>query len=280
MELRYLDLDKITKYLLRLHGVRARRKLSQHFIVDRKLLYEVLEHVSKLRPSRVVEIGTGLGLLTACLSDVANYVVSVELDSKLAGVAVDFLNREVGFRVVDVLVGDGLLLLHSGLREADIIVSNVPYSITGPLINSIVKSNCRAAVLTLQNEVAERLTALPGSKGYSRLTAMVNTFMNVELGGLYPPSSFTPRPKVYSRVVVLMRIREWSDEWRVYEDLIRCLFNQKRKLARKVLRNCLRGSLSGEDVLKLESLTEGKRVYQLDVETLLNIYSIVRRITC
>ncbi|MEM4557046.1 MAG: hypothetical protein QXY36_03860, partial [Sulfolobales archaeon] len=64
------------------------------------------------------------------------------------------------------------------------------------------------------------------------------------------------------------------------EDLIRCLFNQKRKLARKVLRNCLRGSLSGEDVLKLESLTEGKRVYQLDVETLLNIYSIVRRITC
>lgn len=277
MELRSLDLDKITKYLLRLHGVRAKKKLSQHFIVDRKLLYEVLERVSKLRPSRVVEVGTGLGLLTACLSDVANYVVSIELDSRLANIAVDFLNREVSFKVVDVLVGDGLFLLHSGLREADIVASNVPYSITGPLINSIVKSNCRAAVLTLQNEVAERLTALPGSKGYSRLTVMVNTFMNVELGGLYPPTSFIPHPKVYSRVVVLMRIRKWGDEWRMYEDLMRCLFNQKRKLARKVLRNCLKGSLSSEEVLELEDLTEGKRVYQLDVETLLNIYSILCR---
>ncbi len=277
MQIRHQDLKEVTKHLLYLYGVKVKKRLSQHFIVDNRLLDEILEHVTKLKPSRVVEIGTGLGVLTASLSNLVRYVVTVELDSRLAGIARDFLSREVGNGVVDVLVGDGVFLLRSGLRGFDVVVSNVPYSITGPLINSIIKSTCKAAILTLQNEVAERLIALPGSREYSRLTVMVNTFMDVELGNIYPPTSFTPHPKVYSRVVVLKRSRAWSDEWRTYEDLIRCLFNQRRKLARKVLRSCLKGSINNLGASKIIDLIEGRRVYQLRVETLLNIYLTLRQ---
>ncbi len=273
---RYQDLGKVTKRLLKSYGIKARKKLSQHFIVDDKLLDEVLGHVARLKPVNVIEIGTGLGLLTASLGDIVKYVATVELDGRLATVAKDFIYEEVG-NAVDLVVGDGVLLLRSGLRSVDTVVSNVPYGITGPLIDSVIKSNCRAAVLTLQKEVAERLAASPGDRGYSRLTVMVNTFMKVELGGLYPPTSFVPKPKVDSMVVVLNRYRNWSDCWRGYEDLVRCLFNQRRKMARKVLRGCIDGGVSAEHLAILDSLVGSRRVYQLEVETLLDIYSTLYR---
>ncbi|MEM1982662.1 MAG: 16S rRNA (adenine(1518)-N(6)/adenine(1519)-N(6))-dimethyltransferase RsmA [Sulfolobales archaeon] len=272
---RFRELEKITKYVLRSYGIRLKKKLSQHFVVDEDLVNEILHHTAKFQPLRVVEVGTGLGILTAGLGSVAKYVVTIELDQSLAKVASVYLSREVGDGIIDILIGDGISLIRSGLREADVLVSNVPYSITGPLINSIIKSNCRVAVLTLQKEVAERLAAQPGSKSYSRLTVMVNTFMDVELGGLYPPESFVPHPEVYSRVVILKRLRMWDCRWESYEHLIKCLFNQKRKLIKKVLRCCLNEDLTNEFNLGIAPLIEGKRVYQLPAETFLKIYSIL-----
>lgn len=276
MRNRYRDLESVTKDLIRLYGVKVRKRLSQHFVVDYGLLDEILQYVTELKPTKIVEIGTGLGILTAFLSSSSRYVITVELDNSLAKAARDYLSKEACVDFVETLVGDGVLLVKSALRDPDVIASNVPYSITGPLINSIIKSNCRAAVLTIQKEVAERLVAVPGSKPYSRLTVMVNTFMTVQLGGIYPPTSFIPHPKVYSRVVVLRRLREWNHNWRTYEEFVRCLFNQKRKLAKKVLKSCLGEDLINKLNVELGTLIEGRRVYQLPVETIIKIYSTLR----
>jgi 16S rRNA (adenine1518-N6/adenine1519-N6)-dimethyltransferase len=265
------DLTNTTIKLIRSYGVKVKKRLSQHFVVDSRLISELLDNVLRFKPKLVVEVGTGLGMLTAYLAGISNYVVSIELDRSLAEVATKYV-YEVGVgSKVDVVVGDGVKLLRGGFRDIELVVSNVPYNVTGPLINSIIKSNCRAAVLTLQKEVADRLVATPGSRGYSRLTVMVNTFMDVELGGLYSPKSFYPEPKVSSRVVVLRRVREWSDEWVLFEDLIRCLFNQRRKLAMKVLRRCV--GVCDESVIS--DLVRGRRVYELPTDTLLTIYSLI-----
>jgi 16S rRNA (adenine1518-N6/adenine1519-N6)-dimethyltransferase len=265
------DLTNTTIKLIRSYGVKVKKRLSQHFVVDSRLISELLDNILRFKPKLVVEVGTGLGMLTAYLAGISKYVVSIELDRSLAEVATKYV-YEVGVgSKVDVVVGDGVKLLRGGFRDIELVVSNVPYNVTGPLINSIIKSNCRAAVLTLQKEVADRLVATPGSRGYSRLTVMVNTFMDVELGGLYSPKSFYPEPKVSSRVVVLRRVREWSDEWVLFEDLIRCLFNQRRKLAMKVLRRCV--GVYDESVIN--DLVRGRRVYELPTDTLLNIYSLI-----
>jgi len=265
------DLTSTTIKLIRNYRVKIKKKLSQHFVVDSRLISELLGNILRFKPKFVVEVGTGLGVLTTYLASISKYVVSIELDSSLAEVATKYVYEAGVGSKVDVVVGDGVKLLRGGFRDVELVVSNVPYSITGPLINSIIKSNCRAAVLTLQKEVADRLIATPGSRGYSRLTVMVNTFMNVELGGLYSPKSFYPKPKVSSRVIVLRRVREWGDEWVVFEDLIRCLFNQKRKLAMKVLRRCV--EVCDESILN--DLVRGRRVYELPIDTLLNIYSLI-----
>jgi 16S rRNA (adenine1518-N6/adenine1519-N6)-dimethyltransferase len=265
------DLTNTTIKLIRSYGVKVKKRLSQHFVVDSRLISELLDNILRFKPKLVVEVGTGLGMLTAYLAGISKYVVSIELDRSLAEVATKYV-YEVGVgSKVDVVVVDGVKLLRGGFRDIELVVSNVPYNVTGPLINSIIKSNCRAAVLTLQKEVADRLVATPGSRGYSRLTVMVNTFMDVELGGLYSPKSFYPEPKVSSRVVVLRRVREWSDEWVLFEDLIRCLFNQRRKLAMKVLRRCV--GVCDESVIN--DLVRGRRVYELPTDTLLNIYSLI-----
>ncbi len=263
------DLVKLTIMLLRKYGVKIRRRLSQHFVVNDALINELMMHAMDLRPEYVVEIGTGLGFLTTHLCDAFKNVVTIELDRRLARAALELLR---GKSNVNIVVGEGINFLINALRSVDVVVSNVPYGITGPLIMSVIKSNCRAAVLTIQDEVALRLKASPGSREYSRLTVMVNTFMDVELGGKYLPEDFYPPPKVSSRVVVLRRVRRWSYDWEVYEGIVKCLFNQRRRLAKKVLSRCLNELRIYGDIYDLINLVGDRRVYQLPVNTLIEVF--------
>lgn len=267
------DLIKLTTMLLRKYGVRIRRRLSQHFVVNNALIDEVLMHVTDLRPEYVVEVGTGLGFLTTYLCDAFKKVITIELDRRLARAALEVLGGKLN---VNIVVGEGVNFLTNALRSVDVVVSNVPYGITGPLIMSIIKSNCRAAVLTIQDEVAMRLIAPPGSRDYSRLTVMVNTFMDVKLGGKYSSKDFYPPPKVNSRVVILRRVRRWDYYWEVYGEIIKCLFNQRRKLAKKVLSRCLNELRIYEDIHDLTNLVGDRRVYQLPVNTLIELFHRIK----
>lgn len=264
------NLVALAKELLRRHNVRIKKKLGQHFVVNKRLIDEIVENVLAIKPNYVVEIGTGLGFLTMYLSDIVKNVVSVEIDRKLAEVARKLLKERHG---VNLVISDGVEFIKTALRVPYAIVSNVPYNITGPLLIALIKSNCTSAILTLQDEVANRLVASPGSKNYSRISVMVNTFMDVKLGSKYSPESFYPTPKISSRIVILRRVREWGVTWNTYEALIKCMFNQKRKLAKKVLNKCISEldlNLSIDDALRLLG---DKRVYELPVNTFIKIFT-------
>lgn len=256
--------------LIKKSNIRIKKRLSQHFVVDPNLINEVISETIKLRPSYVIEVGTGLGILTAYISRVVRNVVSVEIDPRLAEVANKVL-RDWGC-VADLIIGDGVFLLRERSLRADVVVSNAPYSITGPLLMSVLKSNCRAAVLTLQKEVAERLISRPGSRGYGKITVMINTFMDVTLGGTYPPTSFYPMPKVSSTVIVLRRVREWDPSWLPYEKLVKCLFTQRRKLVRKVIASCIEGR--GNSIMQHLNWLGDRRVYELTLGDFLKIYEV------
>ncbi len=223
-----------TLNVLRLHGIRPSKRLSQSFVVEPSLIREVVDWVEEAGPRAVVEIGAGLGTLTYYIALRAPRVYAVEVDPRLARV-VEEVTRDLGN--VEVVVADAL---EHPLGMGDVAVSNAPYHITGPLIARVLRENSfKKAALLLQAEVASKILATPGSPEYGRLTVFVNYLARPVPGGVYHPSCFYPRPRVYSRLVYLERRRDYDERARVFEELARCLFNQINKMARKIARRCL-----------------------------------------
>jgi len=249
------------------------KRYSQHVMVDCKLGYLFRENLSRLNVRSAVEIGAGPGLLTKFIKDSVNYLIAVELDIKFLKFGSRLISEEPN---VEYLMSDGLKLLDSKVLRVDAVVSNTPYSLTGPLLASIVKSNIPYALLTLQKEVGERLVAEPGSRSYGRATVFVQNFMKPEIIDYVSPTSFYPPPKVWSALLLLRRHRVWREEDETLEKLIKCLFNQRRKKALKIVKECV-DKLSPRrlEESELRNLIGEKRVYELSASTINAIHELI-----
>jgi 16S rRNA (adenine1518-N6/adenine1519-N6)-dimethyltransferase len=249
------------------------KRYSQHVMVDCKLGYLFRENLSRLNVRSAVEIGAGPGLLTKFIKDSVNYLIAVELDIKFLKFGSRLISEEPN---VEYLMSDGLKLLDSKVLRVDAVVSNTPYSLTGPLLASIVKSNIPYALLTLQKEVGERLVAEPGSRSYGRATVFVQNFMKPEIIDYVSPTSFYPPPKVWSALLLLRRYRVWREEDETLEKLIKCLFNQRRRKALKIVKECV-DKLSPRrlEESELRNLIGEKRVYELSASTINAIHELI-----
>ncbi len=260
-------------------SVRLMKRYSQHFMRSCRIGYAFARELKELNPQIILELGAGTGFLTRFLAALGKPVIAVEVDPRI----VSILSANVkDLTHVHPLLGDGICLLESRCTRADVLASNTPYSLTGPVLIAYIRSNMRAAVLMLQQEVAKRLTSAPGSKEYGRVTVMVNYFNVVKVSATFKPNDFIPSPKVSSQLVVLKRIREWKPEHSLFETLLRCVFSQRRRLAKNVLRKCLRSISPHIDeeviigILKERGL-ENARVYELGVDTYSAMYEVLQR---
>ncbi len=260
-------------------NVRLMKKYSQHFMRSCRIGYAFVRELKELNPRMIFELGAGTGFLTRFLATLGKPVIAVDVDPRM----ISILSTNVAdLPGVYPLLGDGIRLLESKCTRADVLASNTPYSLTGPVLIAYIRSNMRAAVLMLQQEVAKRLTSTPGSKDYGRVTVMVNYFNVVKVSATFKPRDFIPSPKVSSQLVVLKRIREWRPEHALLESLLRCMFSQRRRLAKNVLRRCLKSINPHIDegmiirILKERNL-ENARVYELDVNTYSAIYEALRK---
>jgi len=253
-----------TLNVLRTYGLKPREKLSQNFIVDPRLISEILAYTT---PADTVEIGCGIGTLSLALLTKVKRLICVEVDGRLCTVSADIV-RDPVFLVIN---ADARMLI----PQVEQVVSNIPYHITSELLVKIARTNSiRRAVLTLQREVVNRLLAEPGSRTYGKLTILIRILFNVRGIGVYSPSSFYPEPGVFHEVVVLERKRLYSEEICVLETLTKILFTQRRRLVEKVLVSKLGVKINELDQLK--SKVVGKRVYMLSEDTLLDMASILR----
>ncbi len=177
-------------------GVRARRGLGQHFLIDERVARRQVES-ALIRPDEIVlEVGPGLGVLTGILATRAKRVIAIEKDPRLA----DAL-RDLGDRV-EVVRGDALRVEWPAF---DVMVSNLPYTISSPITFKLLDHPFDRAVLMFQREFAERLVARPGTAEYSRLTVNAAHRAAGEILERVPRSAFHPRPRVDSAVVRLVR---------------------------------------------------------------------------
>ncbi|HXF83285.1 MAG TPA: 16S rRNA (adenine(1518)-N(6)/adenine(1519)-N(6))-dimethyltransferase RsmA, partial [bacterium] len=232
--------------LLRAHGIRLQRRLGQHLLVSRPVLDRLLDLAALSGREGVLEIGAGVGTLTAALAPLAARVTAIEFDRALLPALRD---TTAPLANVTVIQGDALALdlaaLAAGLPAPRRVVSNLPYNIAAPLILRLLERRLGfdRLVLTVQREVAERLAAPPASRSYGALSVAVQYRATVALAMRVPPAAFYPRPEVES-AIVLLEVRERppvavADEaW--FFRVVRAAFAQRRK----TLRNAVAGALA------------------------------------
>lgn len=223
--------------LLDRHGVRFSRSMGQNFLCDASVPVRIAAAAELDRETGVLEIGPGLGCLTAELSRRARRVVSVELDETLRPVLAETLG---GLDNVELLFADALKLDLDALAERSfsdcrraVVCANLPYNITGPVLTRLARAK-RYAQLTvmLQREAAQRVCARENTADYGVFPIELQWHFAPELLFDVPPHCFVPAPKVTSSVLRLTRRTEplapVEDEDRFFA-LVRAAFRQRRK---------------------------------------------------
>ena len=177
-------------------GVVPKKSKGQNFLTDERVAQRHIDYADIERGDRVLEVGPGLGILTNILVDKADDVTCIELDEILA----DYIERTYGDRV-KLIRGDAMKV---DFPPFDRFVSNLPYSISTPVIFKLLEHDFKKAVVMVQKEFAERMVADVGLPDYSRLT--VNLFYRADCRILetVPASRFKPRPKVDSALVEIV----------------------------------------------------------------------------
>lgn len=180
------------------------KSLGQHWLKNRAILDEIanLAATGDLQDTICVEIGPGLGTLTSSLLKRFKKVIAIEFDERLAtNLPKSFPGKNLEVVNADVLKTDITELAHN--EEAYVVVGNIPYYITSPIIRQVLNLSPRPVriVLLIQKEVAERVAASPGN--HSVLSLTTQNLAEVELGPVVRAEEFTPPPKVDSQVIIL-----------------------------------------------------------------------------
>ncbi|MGQ9558731.1 MAG: 16S rRNA (adenine(1518)-N(6)/adenine(1519)-N(6))-dimethyltransferase RsmA [Desulfurispora sp.] len=225
------------------YGLKARKSLGQNFLIDQNIIQKIVDAAGLTPADTAVEIGPGLGVLTARLAEKAGRVIAVEIDQHLIPVLKETL---AGTGNVQLVHGDALRTDFAALTGGApfTVVANLPYYITTPLIFHLLESGCpvRRLVLMVQDEVADRLAAPPGGKQYGALAVMVQYYTRVEYLFKVPRTVFIPRPGVDSAVVRLEKRAQPAvpvpDE-ALFRRLVRGAFAQRRKTLANSLASAL-----------------------------------------
>ena len=179
-----------------------RRSLGQHFLIDKNIVHKIVR-LAELQPGEtVLEIGPGRGILTEALLNSSGLVVAVEVDAALCAHLRATLGPRSNFRLVE---GDALTFDYAQVPSPFLVVANLPYYVSTPLLFRLLEDRRRIdrLVLMLQEEVVARLAAAPGGKDYGALSIAAQFYCEVRQAFRVPPTCFRPKPQVGSAVVVL-----------------------------------------------------------------------------
>ncbi|MBR2619626.1 MAG: 16S rRNA (adenine(1518)-N(6)/adenine(1519)-N(6))-dimethyltransferase RsmA [Firmicutes bacterium] len=260
------------------HNFQLSKSLGQNFITDKSVIERIVEGSDVGEDDLVIEIGPGIGVLTAEAAESAAKVVAIEIDKKLIPILAETLADYDNIRVInqDILKTDINEIIREE-REAGSftggvkIMGNLPYYITTPIIMGILEKGVEADSITImmQKEVADRIKAAPGGKIYGAISAAVQYYCEVEQVASVPKEVFVPRPKVDSAVLKLSIRKERPVDLIDEKSFFACIkagFGQRRK----TLLNSLTGvnGLPKEDIkeiLEAAGVEPARRAETLDI---------------
>ena len=256
---------KNTIEVLKKYGFNFQKKFGQNFLIDTRILEEIIDAAQITKDDFVLEIGPGIGTMTQYLCESAREVVAVEIDKNLIPILADTLSAYDNVEVIndDILKVDIKTLAEERNQGKPIrVVANLPYYITTPIIMGLFESHVPIDSITImvQKEVADRMQEGPGSKEYGALSLAVQYYANPKIVVNVPPSCFMPQPKVGSAVIRLVRHEQPPvdvENEKLMFQLIRASFNQRRKT--------LANGLNNFPELRLEKETIQKCIEELGV---------------
>ncbi len=223
------------KQELREYSFFPKKRLGQHFLIDRNILNKVIRTAEVGKEDVVIEVGPGLGEMTEALARLAKRVIAVEIDAQL----VEILKKKLAdWPNVEVVQSDILRVDFKSILKKEEhpvkVVANLPYQITTPLLFRFIEARevFSTFTLMLQREVAQRMAASPGGKEYGRLSVLLQMFLDLSVRFFIPPTAFFPHPKVESAVVKMVWKEEpvvnlRDEEW--FKKVVKACFGYRRK---------------------------------------------------
>lgn len=238
-----------------------RKRFGQNFLVDSKIVADIVDAIHPGRDDLLVEIGPGLGALTRPLLQSLDHLHVVEIDRNI----VERLHREFSERYLTIHSADALEFDFQALGKNLRVVGNLPYNISTPILFHLAQfaDSIRDMHFMLQKEVVARMVAQPSTSDYGRLSVMLQYRFEMEQLFVVSPDCFRPAPKVESAVVRMIPRRQpliEADKENIFAGIVSAAFSQRRK----TLRNTLHGYLKPEDYTALE-IDAGKRAENLSV---------------
>ncbi|MEG0386388.1 16S rRNA (adenine(1518)-N(6)/adenine(1519)-N(6))-dimethyltransferase RsmA [Solibacillus cecembensis] len=241
-----------TKEILEKYGFSFKKSLGQNFLIDPNILRNIVSHANLTENSGAIEVGPGIGALTEHLARGAKKVVSFEIDQRLLPVLEDTLSPYDNVKIVhsDILKADVVNVIEQefpGIEDI-MVVANLPYYVTTPILMKLLNDRLpiRGFVVMMQKEVADRISAKPGTKAYGSLSIAIQYYMTAEVAMIVPKTVFMPQPNVDSAVIRLIK-HDTPPVQVIDEDFLfevsRASFAQRRKT---ILNNLQNGLMNGK----------------------------------
>ena len=278
----------VIKALMKKHGFEFSKSLGQNFLINPSVCPKIAEQGNARQGFGIIEIGTGIGVLTAELAKRAEKVVAIEIDERLIPILEDTLSDFENVKIInaDVLKTDLSKIIDENFKGLDVAVcANLPYYITSPVIMKLLESRLRIKSVTVmvQKEAGKRLCAEMGTRDMGAVSVAVNYFSYPKILFDVSRGSFMPSPNVDS-CVVRFDIKEDTpkgvDDEKFFFKVLRGAFSQRRK----TLANSVSSALTIEKSIVLRSLEQSGlavnvRPEQLSMEELINFSNILKNIS-
>ncbi|MGX7100084.1 16S rRNA (adenine(1518)-N(6)/adenine(1519)-N(6))-dimethyltransferase RsmA [Globicatella sanguinis] len=274
--------------IMRRYDIKMKKSLGQNFLIEPQILDKMIETGQIDHHTTVVEIGPGIGALTEFLARNAKEVIAFEIDSRFVEILKETLSdyENVTIHHQDILKVNFNDSIYQNLHDAErlVVVANLPYYITTPIIMNLIESNLKfdQLVMMMQKEVAERMTATVNTKSYNSLTLAIQNTMDAKIAFIVPKSVFIPQPNVDSAVLSLTRLEHpiaEVDNLEKFHHLIQTCFVQRRKTIWNNLRNAAKDlnlSLDQlETALDKAQIEKTRRAESLTLEDYQRLYNAI-----
>lgn len=273
-----------TKYILKKYNIRANKSLGQNFLISEEVVNSIVDCSKITNEDILIEIGPGLGTLTAKLLEKANKVICVELDTRMIGILekrfelydnLEIINKDILKVDLNSLIAEQKEL--TGAKNVKV-VANLPYYITTPIIMKLLENNLDIDSITvmIQKEVADRLIANPGEKDAGAITYSVYYYCESEKIMEVPNFSFIPEPEVTSEVIKLNLRKQPPVDVKDKEKMLKIVknaFTQRRKTLLNALTNTkvLQNKEEGTKLFAKLNLDINARAEELTLQDFANL---------
>ena len=236
--------------LLAIAAIQPNKRFGQNFLIDLNIMRFIIDSAAITKNDVILEVGPGTGSLTEGLAEHAGKVIAVEIDKKIAKIAqkqlanlenVEFINDDILHKKSSINpdVIQAAKKACSNFEGRFMLVANLPYAIASPLMINLVtgKLFVESMHVTIQKEVAERMTAEPDSKHYGTLSIILNATGDIEITKILKPTLFWPAPKVDSAIVTYRRNSEKVNLIRdilILSEIINLFMQHRRKMLKAI----------------------------------------------